>query len=269
MDDEQYVATLLGVLTNPTPTGIDPDDPDGQAGDGIDRYGGFGSDVRVTGLRVVDRPHGDELEVRFTVALPTRDPGWEGVSDHGATRVPFDAQWRRLSELTDPVAYAREVASRVMAAARDHVALHPHGERLARVRAEWRAGARVRLPDRKTQWSLLLEAVAGEGDAIQVAQDRIELRLRSSADDDPLDDLGTDRAAAQGDFAELDVAPEVITFVLTPEEWEEVLVDQYDDDLELCLAETLAIAGPRGTVRRLRRGAPDPVDEARAGTGEG
>ena len=46
MSDEEYVATLLAILTNPAPTGIDPADPYGSADDGIDRYGGFGRDVQ-------------------------------------------------------------------------------------------------------------------------------------------------------------------------------------------------------------------------------
>ncbi len=58
MDDTAYVSELFGILTNPAPTGIDPDDPYGQADDGIDRYDGFGRDVRVTSARVVPGEHG-------------------------------------------------------------------------------------------------------------------------------------------------------------------------------------------------------------------
>ena len=86
MVDEEYLATLLDILTNPAPTGIDPADPYGQADDGINRYNGFGRDVTVTGLRVVDGPHGEELEVTFALALPPGDrigkacrtSGWPG-----------------------------------------------------------------------------------------------------------------------------------------------------------------------------------------------
>ena len=54
MSEEEYVATLLAILTNPAPSGIDPADPYRRADDGIDRYDGFGRDVRVIDLGVVD-----------------------------------------------------------------------------------------------------------------------------------------------------------------------------------------------------------------------
>ena len=63
MSDEEYIAALLATLTNPAPTGIDPADPYGQADDGIDRFGGFGRDVKVSGLHLVGGPYGDEVEV--------------------------------------------------------------------------------------------------------------------------------------------------------------------------------------------------------------
>lgn len=236
MSDEEYVATLLAILTNPAPTGIDPADPYGQADDGIDRYDGFGRDVKVLGLRVVGGLYGDELEVSFVLRLPAGDSDWDGVPENGATRVPFDAEWRQLSEFGDPAAYAPRVANRVQFAARDHVVQHQHGGRAARTRAEWRAAARAALPDRETQRHLLLETLAGEGDVTQVATDRFDLRLHR-------DDEGgrTEDVAGAG---VLDETPEVITFVLTPEEWEEVLVDEYKDDLRLYLAETLADPDP-------------------------
>lgn len=226
MSDEEYVAILLAILK----------DPHGRADDGIDRHDGFGRDVKVSGLRVVDGPHGDELEVSFVLELPVGDPEWEGVPEKGATRVPFDAEWRRLSELGDPAAYAPRVANRVEHAARDHAVRHQHGGRAARARAEWRAAARAALPDRETQRHLLLQTLAGEGDVTQVAADRFDLRLRRGVEGDP-----TEGAAGAGP---LDETPEVITFVLTPEQWEEVLVDEYADDLRLYLAETLADPDP-------------------------
>ena len=235
MSDEEYVATLLAILTNPAPTGIDPADPYGSADDGIDRSGGFGRDVRVSGLRVVAGSYGDELEVSFMLSLPTGDPDWVGVPEAGATRVPFDAEWRRLSEFVDPGAYAPEVATRVMWAARDHATRHQHGGRRERARTEWRARARAGLPNREAQRQLLLQTLAGEGEATQVSPDRFELRLRHDETDGPVRGEGA---------AALDAVPEVITFVLTPEEWEEVLVDEYQDDLSLYLAETLAMPDP-------------------------
>ena len=232
MSDEEYVATVLAILTNPAPTGIDPTDPYGSADDGIDRYNGFGRDVKVLGIRVVDGPYGNELQVSFVLRLPAGDLDWDGVPERGATRVPFDAEWRRLSGFADPAAYAPLVANRVELAARQHAVQHQHGGRRARTRAEWRAVARAALPDRKTQHHLLLQALAGEGDVTHVAPGRFDLRLRSDADSDPVDG-----AAGAGVLNE---TPEVITFVLTPEEWEEVLVDEHQGDLQLFLAETLA-----------------------------
>ena len=236
MSDEEYVATLLAILANPAPTGIDPADPYGQADDGIDRYDGFSRDVKVLGIRVVDGPYGDELEVSFVLQLPAGDPDWDGVPENGATRVPFDAEWRRLSEFGDPAAYAPRVASRVEFAARHHAVHHQHGGRTARARDERRAAARAALPDRGTQRHLLLQTLAGEGEVTQVASDRFDLRLRRDVDGDP-----TEGAEGAGVLNE---TPEMITFVLTPEEWEEVLVDEYKGDLRLYLAETLADPDP-------------------------
>jgi hypothetical protein len=235
MSDEEYIATLLAILTNPAPTGIDPADPYGRADDGIDRYDGFGREVRVVGLQVVDGQYGDELEVSFVLDLP-EDPEWEDVPEQGVTRVPFDAEWRRLSEFDDPAAYAPQVALRVSSAAHTHAVEHQHGGRLARRRAEYRAASRAALPDRDVQRGLLLQTLAGEGEVVQVAADRFDLRLRSEADGD-----GVGGVAGPG---VLDASPEVITFVLTPDEWEEVLVDEYKDDLRLYLAETLADPDP-------------------------
>ena len=166
----------------------------------------------------------------------------------GVARVPFDEQWRQLSGFTNPAAYAPEVASKVESAARDHAAQHQHGGRLARTRDEWRARARAALPDRETQRQLLLEVLAGEGEVTQVAPDRFELRFRHDPADDPASNSAGHRAEAPSegleDVAVLDALPEAITFVLSPEEWEEVLADQYEDDLELYVAETLAIPDP-------------------------
>ena len=229
LSDEEYVATLLAILTNPAPTGIDPADPYRQANDGIDRYDGFGRDVRVSAVRVVDGPYGDELEVSFVLDLPAGDPSWVGVPTGGSTRVPFDAEWRRLSGLDDPAAYAPQVASSVMRAARDHVVAHRDGGRGARARTEWRARARAGLPDREAQRQLLLQTLAGEGHVTQVAPDWYEVRLRRDRDAEP---------------SALGGPPETITFVLTPEQWEEVLVDQHRGDLGLYLAEAIADPDP-------------------------
>jgi hypothetical protein len=154
--------------------------------------------------------------------------------------VSFDAEWRRLSELTDPAAYAPLVASMVMSAARRHVVRHQHGGRAARAQEEWRKRARARLPDREAQRHLLLETLAREGEVLQVAPDRFELRLR----DVPAVDRPDPSASARDAWLALNAWPQVITFVLGPEEWEEVLVDHYRDDVGLYVAETLAGPDP-------------------------
>ncbi len=82
IDDEAYVRELLAILTNPHPTGISPDDPYGQADDGIDRYGGFGRDYWVEDLRPVDDGPWAELEVTFGLAVPD-DPACREVPDRG------------------------------------------------------------------------------------------------------------------------------------------------------------------------------------------
>ena len=69
-----------------------------------------------------------------------------------------------------------------------------------------------------------------------MASDRFDLRLRRDEDGDPGKSV-----VRQG---VLDATPETITFVLTPDEWEEVLVDEYQDDLRLYLAEALADPDP-------------------------
>lgn len=187
-------------------------------------------------MQVVAGPYGDELEVSFALVLPEGDPDWDGVPDHGSTRLPFDAQWRRLSGLDEPATYAPRVASEVMRALGDHLVQHQHGGRLARERAEWRDAARAKLPDRATQQQLLVQALSGLGTVVQQAEDRFELRLGDGAEDDP------DADPAEPDA--LGEAPRVIAVVVTPEQWEHVLVEEGDDELELHLGETLAHPDP-------------------------
>lgn len=123
-----YVARLLAILTNPNPTGIAPDDPYGQADDGIDRSNGFGRDVWVESLQVVDGEHGAELEVTFGLALPPDDT-WRTVPDKGVGRVLLEREWRELSGYASPADYAPYVArnrdgrelTRTMSSSRIHV----------------------------------------------------------------------------------------------------------------------------------------------------
>lgn len=115
MEDEAYVSVLLAVLTNPNPAGISPNDPYGQADDGIDRYDGFGRDVWVESMEVTAGDHGAELMVVFGLAVP-EEPALQGIADRGSVRLPFDREWRQLSGYEDPAEFAPEVARQVIRA---------------------------------------------------------------------------------------------------------------------------------------------------------
>ena len=121
MDDDEYVARLLAILTNPEPPDIDPSDPYRQSSDGIDRDDGFGSELRVESLARIDGPYGEELEVRYVLEVPA---GETRVPARAETRVPFDAEWRRSSGYDNPAAYAPVVARRASNAGREHVVRH-------------------------------------------------------------------------------------------------------------------------------------------------
>ncbi|WP_082600011.1 hypothetical protein [Nocardioides sp. Soil777] len=194
MDDAAYVGELLAILTNPTPTGIDPADPYGQADDGIDRYDGFGRDVRVTSARLVPGEHGAQVEVGFVLVVPD-DPQWQGLAREGTVTVPLDAEWLRLSGYADPAAYAPVVARRVESAAHTLVARH-------------RSGARPRSiedpPDAAARWQVLLDGLAGEGAVREVEPGRLELAL----------DWGGGEQWT-------------VTVLVSPHEWDRVLLRHY------------------------------------------
>jgi hypothetical protein len=201
MDDQAYAERLFAILTNPDPTGVDPDDPYRQAEDGIDRYGGFGRDVWVESVGAADGPHGAELVVEFGLELRPR-PDLEGVPRVGTVLLPLDARWRELGGYEDPAAYAPVVAREVETAARLHVERHRSG-----VPRE-----RPALPGREEQWQLLLDALRGEGEVREVALGRIELRV--------------------GDEV-------LITVVVSADEWERVLAEHAFGDVEMYIGELL------------------------------
>lgn len=228
MDDAEYVTTLLSILTNPTPTGIDPADPYGQADDGIDRYNGFGTDVWVTAVEITDGPHGDELRVSFALAVPD-EPQWHGMQTRGSVQVPFDAEWRELSGFGDPAAYAPQVAVRVESAAGELAQRHREGDARDRMRDQVRA----RLPDRDGQRQMLLEMLRCEGTVTELGLGRFELHF--------------DKVNEVNEVNEVDESPggpSMMTVVVTPEEWEEVLVSGAGDDLCLYIAEVIADPDP-------------------------
>lgn len=209
MEDEHYARRLFAILTNPHPAGIDPEDPYGLAEDGIDRYDGFGRDVWVESLEVVDGQYGAELVVEFGLALPT-EPDLLEVPQHGAARLPVDAQWRELSGYRQPAAYAPAVAREVEIAAYRHVERHRRHPTGALGADQGRAV----LPSREAQWQILLDALRHDGQVREVAPGRIELH-----------DSGT-----------------VVTLVISADQWERVLIDHAWDDVDLYFAELL---GPR------------------------
>lgn len=206
MEDDVYAEELLAILTNPHPSGIRPDDPYGQADDGIDRYDGYGRDFWVETLAVVEGEHGAELEVGFGLAVAA-DPGLAGVPASGSVRIPFDAEWRRLSGYDDPADYAPAVAREVGRSINDHVRQHRRGSRTGR-----RAPA---LPDRAAQWQILLDALASEGTAVEVAPGRIEVRKPEGG---------------------------LLTAIVSPDQWEQVLAEHAAGDTWMFFADLL---GPR------------------------
>ncbi|WP_457206666.1 hypothetical protein [Nocardioides sp. P5_C9_2] len=191
MDDAAYVRELFAILTNPSPTGIDPADPYGQADDGIDRYDGFGRDVRVTSARVVAGEHAPMMELGFVLDLPAA-PDLDGVPAEGSFLLPVDAEWRRLSGYDDPADHAPEVARRVQRAAARHVQRHRFGAQTLSTAA---------LPDRSRQWQMLLDGLAKEGQVREPAPGRFELALRGQDDRSP-----------------------VVTVVVTPDQWGRVVL---------------------------------------------
>jgi hypothetical protein len=208
MEDEAYARRLSAILTNQHPAGIDPDDPYGQADDGIDRYDGFGRDVWIASVVVGDGEHGAELLVEFGLAPPS-GPDWRSVPQQGTLRLPFDAAWRELSGYGDPATYAPVVAREVERAARRlverHRGLDPRGS----------DQIRPVLPGREQQWKSLLGALRREGEVREVAPGMIELHESGRS---------------------------VLTVVVSRAEWERVLLDHAWGDVDLYIAELL---GPR------------------------
>lgn len=222
MDNDAYVQSLLAILTNPHPTGIDPDDPYRQADDGIDRHDGFGREVWIESIRTSHGEHGPELEIEFGLKVPL----WarRRVPRRGSVRLPFEQNWRHLSGFDDPADYATEVARQVQVAAYSHVDRHRQGRDWSAARDRVRAG----LPDRGAQWRMLLDGLNEGGTAVEASPGRIDVQLGDGED---------------GDAGSRDV----ITVVVTPDQWEDVLVDHVHGDVNLYLLELL---GPRDNDER-------------------
>ena len=163
MDDEAYVQGLLAILTNPEPSGIDPADPYGQADDRIDRYDGFGRELRVTSAAVVPSEHGAMVELGFVLDLPD-DLVAAGVPREGTLRLPVAAEWRSASNYDDPADYAPEVARQLMRSIHRHVGAHRP-----------RTPTAPTLPGRGEQWQLLLELLGRHGEVTEVSHGRLQV----------------------------------------------------------------------------------------------
>lgn len=186
MDDEEYARQLFDILTRPVDESVNQFAP---GGDRIDREGGFGTEVRVTSVHVVTGEHGAELEVGFVMDVPDR-PAFRDVPATGSVRLPADAEWRELSGYAEPTAYASAVAYQVMAAGRQLVVSN---ERPRPRRAD------RDLPGRDEQWALLLEHLGYEGPVREVGKGRVEVTRT------------------------WDGIESVLTVVVTPDEWEQLL----------------------------------------------
>lgn len=110
----------------------------------------------------------------------------------GTLLLPVDAEWRRLSGYDDPAAYAPVVARAV-----DRTA----GRLLQRHGSATQPRPPTDLPDRARQWRVLLDGLGAEGTVREVAAGRLELTL----------DRGEDE-------------PSLVTVLVTPDEWERVLL---------------------------------------------
>lgn len=204
MDDEDYARELFEILTRP----LDPDEPVdnyGTGSDGIDRYDGFGTEVRVTSIDVVPGPYGAQIEVGFLLDLP---PELADVPSSGSLLLPLDAEWRQVSGLDEPEDYAPRIASSLMAEVRRHVSAYRPGPG---------AGRGYEPPDREEQHAMLLHVLSRSGDVEEQAPGRYLVR--------------------DEDGNELEV-------ILTPDQWEQVLRkhgaprDQRFDHYEELLAST-------------------------------
>ena len=248
-EDEAFVASLSAILTNPAPTGIAPDDPYGQADDGIDRYDGFGRDIWVESLRVVEGEYGAELEITVGLAVPPEEA--QQIPPRAVARVPFERSWRRLSGYGSPADYAPFVAREAEGAARSHIERHRAGTSASAARE----AAHRSLPARDVQWRLLLAALAAEaGPAVEVSPGRIEVRIADSDD-------------------HVDAASPVVTVIVTAEQWEDVLAAHAAGQVEMYVAELLGPRDPdehfvvyyRGDlVRSIREDLPPVRGTARA-----
>ncbi len=192
VDHDAYLERLLGALRRPDEHGIATDEA-------------FGSDVRVQSLAVGHGPHGPRLEVTFNLARTTA-----AGADGGVVRLAFGSEWLGLNGYHDPVDYAPTVAWRVEQEASRLTRGVPDPET---VRAE--------LPDRASQWRLLLDGLGRGRHAEEVRPGRVQLRSGAYAP-------GVDRDLTA-----------VVTVVATAEDWEDVLARSAWPDVTAYLEDAL------------------------------
>lgn len=160
MDDETYAHRLFEILTRP----LDPDEPVdhyGMGEDWIDRYDGFGTDLRVTRIDVVPGEHGSQMDIGFVLEVP------EGVDvpAEGSLLLPLDEEWREVSGFSEPEDYAPRVATHLMRNARNHISAHDQGPRDA-----------PDVPPRDAQHAMLLKVLGREGEVAEQGPGRYVVR---------------------------------------------------------------------------------------------
>ena len=182
MEDEEYARRLFEILTRP----LDPDetvDAYGTGADRIERYDGFGTDVRVTSVDVVPGPYGSQLDIGFVL---DRDKLPDDVPAEGSLLLPLAAEWRAAQGYDEPSAYAPWAAFAVMRSVGGHILAH-----------RGTASEASDLPDRATQRAWLHEVLRFQGEFEELAPGRFVVR----------------RSPARPDR----------TFLVTLDQWEEVV----------------------------------------------
>jgi hypothetical protein len=133
---------------------------------------------------VVPGDHGNQLDIAFVLDLPYL-PDDVVVPREGSLLLPVDAEWREVSGYTEPEDYAPHIAARLVRHIHEHVRAHEPS------RDEDRD-----LPSRAEQHAMLLEVLGREGHVEQQAANRYVVRREER---------------------------EVLTVLLTPDQWERVI----------------------------------------------
>lgn len=187
MNIREFVAGLQAIF--------DANDPS----DGIDRQSGFGSDVRITGLKVIGGDERGDLEVTFELTL---SPYWKfkKIPRFGTIRVPFGTQWLAASGVTTPAEYAPDIAREVEFAC--HSLIEQATDSRSRRRADPAAADRDTAPADEL-WAQLL---------VDLGHDHVSARESEAGVIEVIEDGG-------------DGPGEPVWIHLTPEQWRSYVVD--------------------------------------------